>query len=113
MRSVLKGRAKSARWTSAKQSSEGMGLAGHFIKHGAEVGSSSKRAYNISSRITIQQGVRFKYRDPTTNAFRVGYWDMNTGLFTGTIENGKKTTILTHFPLSWEKIKSFPGFTFD
>jgi hypothetical protein len=107
----LHGIAKNARWTEARQGVVGVGLREHFGKHGAQVGANSLRQYDYSSRITIQRGRRFTYRDRTTNEFRVGYWDKETGLFTATSQTRKDVVIMTHFPESWEALRKLPGFS--
>ena len=107
----LRGTAKNSKWMSPKQGIEGPDLRDHFAKHGDQVGAKTAREYDLSSRLTIQNGRKFSYRDPSSNARRVGYWDESTGLFTGTSQTRGNTTIMTHYPLSWEKTKKLPGFS--
>jgi len=109
----LRGKAKEAEWVSPKQGEHGPGLRDHAGKHGEQVGAKSVREYDLSSRETIQNGRRFKYRDPSTNEPRIGYWDPNTGLFTATSETRRLPIILTHFPETWAKLSRLPGFTLD
>jgi hypothetical protein len=106
----LSGTSKNAKWAKSQQGALGPGLRDHFDKHGRQVGARNAKQYDLSARITIKHGRQFKYRDPTTNEPRVGYWDPATGHFTATSPKGK-TTILTHFPVDWAKIKSWPGFS--
>jgi hypothetical protein len=110
----LRGDAKQAEWVTPQQAATEPkpGLRAHFERH-PEVGAKSAREYDLSARETIQNGRRFRYRDPTTNEPRVGYWNPETGLFTATEQSRKVPTILTHFPLTWERIRGFPGFTLD
>lgn len=109
--SSLRGNAKNSKWVSPKQGVEGPGLRDHFAKHGDQVGAKSAREYDLSARLTIQNGRKFSYRDPSSNVKRVGYWNESTGLFTGTSQTRRTPTILTHYPLSWDKIRKLPGFT--
>jgi hypothetical protein len=105
----LKGTAKDADWVSSD--GEGAGVRGHYAKHGDDVGATSAREYDLSARKTIQDGRRFTYRDPTSNEPRVGYYDPETGLFTGTSQTRGTPAILTHFKVSWQKIRTWPGFS--
>ena len=105
------GTAKQARWAEPVINERGPGIRDHFGKHGDQIGASNLREYDISARLTIQNGRRFSYRDPTTNDPRIGYWNSATGLFTATSQTRRQPVILTHFPLSWQKIRKFPGFS--
>jgi hypothetical protein len=110
-RERFRGIAKNARWAKSRQSDPGPGLRDHFDKHGDQVGAWNAKEYDISARKTIQNGREFTYRDPTTNETRVGYWDAETGYFAGTTQTRKRPTILTHFPVPWSKIRTWPGFS--
>jgi hypothetical protein len=109
----LKGTAKEAEWVSKPQGAEGPGVRDHFEKHGPEVKASSPREYDLSARLTIQHGRRFRYRDRSSGDPRVGYWDPATGFFTATSETRGVTAILTHFPETWANLRKLPGFTLD
>jgi hypothetical protein len=109
----LRGKAKEAEWVSPKQGEHGPGLRDHAGKHGEQVGAKSVREYDLSARETIQNGSRFRYRDPSTNEPRIGYWNPNTGLFTATTETRGSPIILTHFPETWARLRGLPGFTLD
>ncbi len=66
------------------------------------------RFVNQGTRLTIQDGRKFTYRDRTTDEPRVGYYDSETGLFTAT---RKTPAILTHFPETWTNLRKLPGFS--
>jgi hypothetical protein len=107
----LKGTAKQAKWVSPKQGEPGPGLRDHYDKHGEEVGAASEREYDLSARLTIQNGRRFRYRDRASGEPRVGYWDPSTALFTATSETRGTPAILSHFPETWDNLRKLPGFT--
>jgi RHS repeat-associated protein len=107
----LTGVAKNARWAKASQGIEGPGLRHHFGKHGSSVGASTLKEYDLSARITMQRGRRFKYRDRGTGDYRIGYWDPETELFTATTQHRKVPIIHTHYELNIEEVKRLPGFT--
>ena len=109
--SSLRGTAKNSKWVSPKQGMEGPGLRDHFAKHGDQVGAKTAREYDLSSRLTIQNGRKFSYKDRTAGASRVGYYDSNTGLFTATSQTRSKPVIMTHFKESWENLRKLPGFS--
>ncbi len=108
---ALSGQSKRAQWVGARQDTPGLGLRGHFAKHGDEVGSASVRGYELSSRLTMKHGRSFTYRDRASGASRVGYHDSQTGLFTATSQTRSETAILSHFPETWEALRRLPGFS--
>ena len=59
---------------------KGPRLRDNYNKHGDQVGAKSSKDYDLSARLTIQNGRKFNYRDPSTNQSRVGYWNESTGL---------------------------------
>jgi len=109
----LRGKANQARWVRSRQGEEGPGLRDHFEAHGPEVGARTAREYDLSARLTIQNGRRFRYRDRATGEPRVGYWNPQTGLFTATSETRSVPAILTHFPETFANLRKLPGFTLD
>ena len=108
---ILGGVAKNSKWVTPTQGVEGPGLRDHYAKHGDDVGARSAGEYDLSARSTIQNGRRFTYRDQATGERRVGYFDEATGLFTATSETRGTPAILTHYPLTWAKIRRLPGFS--
>ena len=84
----LKGVSKNAKWVSVKQGDKGVGLRNHFGKHGDQVGVKSSREFDLSSRLTINNGRKFKYRDPSSNQIRIGYWDKSTGFSLAQVKQG-------------------------
>jgi hypothetical protein len=109
----LKGEAKAAKWVGKPQGETGLGGRDQFEKHGRQFGTSSPREYDLSARLTIQHGRRYRYRDRSSNEWRVEYWDAATGLFTATSQTRARTALLTHFPETWANLKKLPGFTVD
>ena len=105
----LTGDAKNAKWVSSNGS--GSGLRRHFDKHGDGVGASSVREYDLSARETIANGRRFTYRDRSSNAPRVGYWDEATGLFTATGQTRQSPAVFSHYDVTWEELRQLPGFS--
>ena len=89
----------------------GPGLLAHFKKHGSDVNANSVREYDLSARLTIQNGRAFTYRVRNLNEPRIGYFDGQTGLFTATSKLGKVTQIHSHFPATWEELRRLPGFS--
>ncbi|MBG6130179.1 RHS repeat-associated protein [Aquimarina sp. EL_43] len=108
---TLTGIAKNAKWVKPKQGVTGPGLRDHYIKHGEQVGAFSTKQYDISARMTIQNGRRFTYRDRSSGARRVGYYNSSTGLFTATSQTRGVPTIMTHFAETWENLRKLPGFS--
>ena len=69
----------------------------------------TRKEYDLVARLTIRYGRKFKFRDHHTNQARVGYFDATRGVFTATSQQGKDVIIHTHFPMTWEKIRSWAG----
>jgi hypothetical protein len=106
----LTGTARRARWVTSRQGVEGPGLRDHFQRH-LEVGARTAREYDLSARLTIQHGRRFRYRDPGSNELRAGYW--RDGLFTATSETRGTPAILSHYRVDEDYVLALPGFAWD
>ncbi len=107
----LRGISKKAKWSKSIQNVDGPGIRDHFGKHGDEVGATNLREYDMSARLTINRGKRFKFRDRQTGKPRIGYWDKDTKHFTSTNQYRKQMCIHTHFLMTLKQIKALPGFT--
>jgi pyocin large subunit-like protein len=77
------------RWRSRQKLEE------HFGDHRDEFGDIDIDAYEASALDTIDVGTPFTYEDRGTRTPRLGYFDPETGRFTGTSPDGR--LILTHF----------------
>jgi len=112
----LTGTAKEAKWFSKSQDMEkGPGLRDHFEKHGSDVGATTAREFDLSARLTIQNGRKFSYLNDKGKP-SIGYYDEKTKLFTATSEiRGKYPTIHSHYRLkgSWQNIREWDGFAVD
>lgn len=65
-------------------------LEDHFFSHGHDLGLRTVAAYEQSSLETVEVGSSFSYRDRSTGAWRIGYYDRWTARFTAVDEDGEE-----------------------
>jgi hypothetical protein len=78
----------------------------HYTKHRNTLGVATEQEHDVSARETIRRDVRFTYRDRSSRARRVGYFERATGRFT--ILNERETRIRSHFLTSERQIRALP-----
>ena len=83
----------------------------HFTRHRRGLRVATIAAYLASADETILVGTAFEYRDPETDAPRIGYVDPFTGRFVGLSDDEEQ--ILTHFRCNERYVtRTLPGSTY-
>jgi hypothetical protein len=78
----------------------------HYTKHRNVLRVATEQEYDESARETIRRGVRLTYRDRSTGARRVGYFERETGRFTALNEH--ETRIRSHFLTGERQVRALP-----
>ncbi len=78
-------------------------LRDHFRRHGPELRCPTATAYEASAQGTIRNGIRFTFRDATTEKRRVGYYDLRTKRLT--ILDEAEQVIVSHFVRDEEYVR--------
>jgi len=91
-------------WKSAEH------LERHFRRHRRLLRVATVADYDASARETIEAGSYLEYRDPDTSEWRVGYYHVETGRFTGLTDD--EGAIVTHFRCRARYVRDLPGSTY-
>ena len=75
----------------------------HYTKHRNTLGVATEQEYDESARDTERCGRRFTFRDRSSGARRVGYFERATGRFT--VLNERETRIRSHYVTSERQIR--------